>query len=165
MTVLAATKAAHLSQESVDTLQRLINTRKLQRHCLSEAEINAEAEATRGAQYLSEYMDGLTLGEDLPVTELQPADDLVLLSAHAFVSAWSLGGSEDLLYNAVTLLEFGLSKSRMSFLMRMMLIRIYRILGPCVEFTEIYLSITDHTRCPCTRAGTLSRDECQAGPE
>lgn len=133
------TLASHRpSFESVDTLQRLINTRKLQRHCLSEAEINAEAEATRGAQYLSEYMDGLTLGEDLPVTELQPADDLVLLSAHAFVSAWSLGGSEDLLYNAVTLLEFGLSKSRMSFLMRMMLIRIYRILGAPALALEHY---------------------------
>ncbi|KAL4067946.1 N-acetyltransferase B complex non catalytic subunit-domain-containing protein [Scleroderma yunnanense] len=117
------------SFESVDSLQRLINIRKFQRHCLSEAEITVEAEITRGLQYLSEYMDGLTLGKGLPVTELQPADDLLLLSAHAFVSAWTLSGSEDPLYNAVIVLEFGLSKSRMSFLMRMMLIRIYRILG------------------------------------
>ena len=126
---MGAIPEAHFLQESVDSLQRLVNVRKLQRYCLSQGEMTVEAEIARGVQYLSEYMDGLSLGKDLPVTELQPADDLTLLSAHAFVSAWTLGGSEDLLYNAVTLLESGLSKSRMSFLMRMMLVRIYRIIG------------------------------------
>ncbi|KAG6336410.1 hypothetical protein ID866_2683 [Astraeus odoratus] len=125
----AVLSANQPSFESVDTLQRLINVRKFQRHCLSEVEITVEAETARGVQYLSEYMNGLALGKDLPVTELQPADDLALLAAHAFVSVWTLNGSQDALCNAATLLEFGLTKSRMSFLMHMMLIRIYRILG------------------------------------
>lgn len=107
----------------------MINIRKLQRHCLSTTEITVETEAARGVQYLSEYMDGLSLSQGLPVTELQPADDLILLSAHALISVWTLDSSEGALYKAISVLEFGLTKSKMSFLMRMMLIRIYRILG------------------------------------
>ncbi|KAF9227685.1 hypothetical protein BS17DRAFT_774157 [Gyrodon lividus] len=114
---------------SVGDLQRLINIRKLQRHKLLESEITVESETTRGLQYLNEYMEGLALGKDLPITELQPADDLALLAAHAFVMVWTLNNSEEALYQAVILLEFGLTKSQMSFQMRMMLIRIYRILG------------------------------------
>jgi N-terminal acetyltransferase B complex non-catalytic subunit len=77
-------------------------------------------------------MEGLALGKDLPPTELQPADDLAILAAHAFVTVWTLANSEEALYQAVTLLEFGLTKSQMSFQMRMMLIRTYRILGTSI---------------------------------
>ncbi|KIJ16949.1 hypothetical protein PAXINDRAFT_168389 [Paxillus involutus ATCC 200175] len=114
---------------SVGDLQRLINVRKLQRHKLLESEITVESETTRGLQYHNEYMEGLALGKDLPPTELQPADDLAILAAHAFMTVWTLANSEEALYQAVTLLEFGLTKSQMSFQMRMMLIRTYRILG------------------------------------
>lgn len=119
----------HLSFESISHLQRLINVRKLQRYGLSKTDMTVEAETARAVKYLSEYFEGLSLGKDLPVTELQPSDDLALLSAHAFVNVWALSGSEEPLYSAVTVLEFGLTRSRMSFLMRMMLIRLYRILG------------------------------------
>ncbi|KIJ69304.1 hypothetical protein HYDPIDRAFT_105904 [Hydnomerulius pinastri MD-312] len=114
---------------SVGDLQRLINVRKLQRHKLPESEITVESETARGLQYLSEYMEGLELGKELPNTELQPADDLALLAAHAFVMVWTLNGLEDALYQAVAVLESALAKSQVAFQMRMMLIRIYRILG------------------------------------
>ncbi|KAI6160023.1 N-acetyltransferase B complex non catalytic subunit-domain-containing protein [Pisolithus thermaeus] len=119
----------NFSSTSVADLQRMINVRKLQRHGLSDTNMTVEAETARAVNYLSEYMGGLSLGKDLPVTELQPCDDLALLSAHAFVNVWTLNGSEEALYNAVAVLEFGLTRSRMSFLMRIMLIRLYRILG------------------------------------
>ena len=113
-------------------LQRLINVRKLERYILLDLEITVESETARGLKYLEEYLEGLALGGDLPATELQPADDLVLLAANAFVMVWTLNHSEDALYQAVTILEYGLSKSRMSFQMRIMLLRIYRILGVCI---------------------------------
>ncbi|KAH7889369.1 N-acetyltransferase B complex non catalytic subunit-domain-containing protein [Phlebopus sp. FC_14] len=114
---------------SVGDVQRLINVRKLQRYKLSKSHISADLESARGMQYLTEYMDGLSLGAELPVTELQPADDLAILAAHAFVNVWKLNGAEEALYHAVVILEFSLTKSQMSYQMRMMLIRIYRILG------------------------------------
>lgn len=113
-------------------LQRLINVRKLERYILLDLEITVESETARGLKYLEDYLEGLALGGDLPATELQPADDLVLLAANAFVMVWTLNHSEDALYQAVTILEYGLSKSRMSFQMRIMLLRIYRILGMCI---------------------------------
>ncbi|KAF8559771.1 actin cytoskeleton organization protein [Imleria badia] len=114
---------------SVGDLQRLINVRKLERYMLVDAEITVESETARGLKYLEEYLDGLALGGDLPVTELQPADDLVLLAANALVMVWVLNRSEEALSQAATALEYGLTKSRMSFQMRIMLVRIYRILG------------------------------------
>lgn len=110
-------------------LQRLINVRKLERYLLLDSEITVESETARGLKYLKEYLDGLALGGDLPNTELQPADDLLLLAANALLMVWSLNRSEEALYQAATVLEYGLTKSRMSFQMRIMLVRIYRILG------------------------------------
>lgn len=113
-------------------LQRLINVRKLERYLLLDSEITVESETARGLKYLKEYLEGLALGRDLPTTELQPADDLVLLTANAFVMVWTLNHSEQALNQAATVLEYGLTKSRMSFQMRIMLVRIYRILGAYV---------------------------------
>ncbi|KAH0827176.1 N-acetyltransferase B complex non catalytic subunit-domain-containing protein [Lanmaoa asiatica] len=112
---------------SVCDLQRLINVRKLERYMLLDSEITVETETARGLKYLEEYLEGLALGRDLPITELQPADDLILLAANALVMVWALNHSEEALYQAATVLEYGLTKSRMSFQMRIMLVRIYRI--------------------------------------
>jgi len=76
-------------------------------------------------------MAGLDLGSSLPVTELQPADDLAILAGHAFVSLWTMTKEETHLYNAAVVLEFALTKSRMSFQIRLLLVRIYRLLGKC----------------------------------
>ncbi|KAF8447742.1 actin cytoskeleton organization protein [Boletus edulis BED1] len=123
---------------SVGDLQRLINVRKLERYILLDSEITVESETARGLKYLNEYLGGLALGADLPVTELQPADDLVLLAANALVMVWALNRSEEALYRAATVLEYGLTKSRMSFQMRIMLVRIYRILGASSLALEHY---------------------------
>ena len=37
-------------------------------------------------------MDALAIGKELPETELQPADDLILLAAQAFVGLWESDG-------------------------------------------------------------------------
>lgn len=118
-----------LTQASVGDLQRLINVRKFERYMLVDSEITVESETARGLKYLEEYLEGLALGGDLPVTELQPADDLVLLAANALVMVWALNRSEEALSQAAIVLEYGLTRSRMSFQMRIMLVRIYRILG------------------------------------
>ena len=80
-------------------------------------------------QYLQVYFDALKLGKDLPDTELQPADDLALLSGQAFVGAWRAGGDTAYLYNAVAALEYASSRSKQSYKIRLLLIRIYRLLG------------------------------------
>jgi N-terminal acetyltransferase B complex non-catalytic subunit len=83
----------------------------------------------RVAVYSKHYFEALPLGASLPSTELQHADDLAILAGNALVNLWKLTGSDDHLYNAVYLLEFALNKSKQSFLTRLILIRIYRLLG------------------------------------
>lgn len=87
------------------------------------------AETDRATLYTHQYLEGLKLGANLPPTELQPADDLAILAGNVFVSLWRISGDQKYLYNAVGLLEFALTKSKQSFQTRLMLIRIYRLLG------------------------------------
>ncbi|KAF5373874.1 hypothetical protein D9758_000631 [Tetrapyrgos nigripes] len=114
---------------SVNNLQRVINSYKLLRHTLPASDITLEAEGKGAALYVEQYFKALPLGQALPATELQPADDLAILSGSVLVNMWKLTGDQQYLYRAVILLEYGLSKSKQSFEMRLILIRIYRLLG------------------------------------
>ncbi|KAJ7940559.1 actin cytoskeleton organization protein [Mycena leptocephala] len=114
---------------STNDLRRLINSHKLLRQNLSPDDINMSAESDRATLYTQQYLEGLKLGASLPMTELQPADDLAILAGNVFVSLWKMSSDEKYLYNAVALLEFALTKSKQSFQTRLMLIRIYRLLG------------------------------------
>lgn len=116
-------------QASNNDLWRLINSHKLLRQNLSSDDLTIGAETDRATLYTQQYLEGLKLGAALPPTELQPADDLALLAGNVFVSLWKISSDEKYLYNAVALLEFALTKSKQSFHTRLMLIRIYRLLG------------------------------------
>lgn len=123
-------------------LQRVINVRKLQRINLVASDISIDSESALASKYIEEYMAGVELGSSLPVTELQPADDLALLAGHAFVSLWTTTKEETYLYNAAVVLEYALTKSRMSFQIRLLLVRIYRLLG-MYPYTLGTLGLTD----------------------
>ncbi|KAJ7219345.1 actin cytoskeleton organization protein [Mycena pura] len=114
---------------TTNDLQRLINCHKLLRHSLSLEELTTTAQSDLATLYTQQYLEGLKLGASLPSTELQPADDLAILAGSVFVSLWRMDDDEKYLYNAVALLEFALTKSKQSFQMRLMLVRIYRLLG------------------------------------
>ena len=89
-------------------------------------------EIRRVEEYTKYYFEGLPLGVGLPSTELQPADDFLLLAGNAYINLWKETGDESHLHNAVYMLEFGLTKSKPSFQVRLILIRIYRLLGEFV---------------------------------
>jgi N-terminal acetyltransferase B complex non-catalytic subunit len=82
--------------------------------------------------YTDQYFEGLKSGAELPATDLQPADDLAILAGNVFVTLWKLTSDENYLCNAVVFLEFALTRSKQSFQIRLMLIRIYRLLGKVV---------------------------------
>ncbi|KAK0210940.1 actin cytoskeleton organization protein [Desarmillaria ectypa] len=114
---------------TINELQRSTNRHKLLRYNLAQSDLTIEAELSRATLYTKQYLEGLQLGKNLPTTELQPADDLAILAGHAFISLWVLSKDEKYLLNAVSLLEFASSQSKQSFRIRLMLIRLYRILG------------------------------------
>lgn len=117
-------------QEDIGDLQRRINVFKLQRINFTEAQLTVELETSRASAYFESYLDGLKLGTNLPSTELQPSDDLVILSAQALISIWKISKESTYLHKAASILEFGLVKSQQSFQIRLLLIRIYRLLCP-----------------------------------
>ncbi|KAJ7449885.1 actin cytoskeleton organization protein [Mycena latifolia] len=126
------------SFKNTNDLRRLINSHKLLRQNLALDDLDMNVESDRATLYTQQYLEGLKLGASLPVTELQPADDLAILAGNVFVNIWKISGDEKYLHNAVALLEFALTKSKQSFQTRLMLIRIYRLLGAPSAALEHY---------------------------
>ena len=136
---------------------------KLLRHNLSEAQVSEESETVRADKCLELYFEGLKLGKDLPKTELQPADDLVVLYAHILVNAWKISNDEFHLYKAVVALEVALTHSQQAYQIRLTLIRIYHLLGK----SSAVLRWLAHqvNRCRLVGPRSLSWIELEANPE
>ncbi|KAI0035924.1 N-acetyltransferase B complex non catalytic subunit-domain-containing protein [Vararia minispora EC-137] len=114
--------------DSVQNIQRSINVHKLLRFNLAQSELAPNAEDARAMALIKQYFEALPLGSELPKTELQPADDLVILAAQIFVNAYHISQEDSYLHRAVIVLEYGLLKSAQSYKIRLLLIRIYRLL-------------------------------------
>jgi N-terminal acetyltransferase B complex non-catalytic subunit len=121
------------AQNSVSDLHRVVTIQKCLRYNLTESKITAELEAARAKDYTSAYMNGLTLGANLPETEYQPADDLAILASQALFNVAHLTKTQEPLHVAVALLEYGLTKSKQSYPIRLALIRLYHFL--CEPYT------------------------------
>jgi N-terminal acetyltransferase B complex non-catalytic subunit len=130
-----------LCQTSPADLHRLINAYKMARHVLPISDITVEAESERTTLYTKHYLAGLKLGLNLPSSELQPADDLAILAGTSYVLLWKLTNDEIYLFRAVTLLEFSLTKSPQSFQMRVILIRLYHLMGASSLALEHYRAL------------------------
>ena len=102
---------------------------KLLRYNLLPSELTPEAESERAAEYVKVYLGCLQYGSGLPDTELQPGDDLAILAGHAYVSAWCQNREETYLQAAAAILEYASSRSKQSYRIRLLLIRIYHLLG------------------------------------
>lgn len=126
------------SQTTTNELRRLVNSHKSLRYNLKPSDITVESETALATLYIQQYLEGLKLGLDLPSSELQPADDLVLLAGNVFVNLWKLTSDEKYLHNATALSEFALTKSKQSFQTRLMLIRIYRLLGEIIVTAKTF---------------------------
>lgn len=120
-------------QTNVAELQCYINAQKLLRHNFSKAQLTAEAEAAFAFHCLQAYVQALEFGKDLPDIELQPADDLAILAGQAYIHLWHITQKDVDLYKAASVLEYACSKSKQSFQIRLLLIRIYRLLGKTLK--------------------------------
>ncbi len=111
-------------------LRTYISIAKITRAVQAESSLSEGSEAALAAELVARYVDGLSVGKDLPDTEMQPADDLALLGAQALLSAYRLsGGKLVYLFQVIGLLEFGLTKSSKGYQLRMLLIRSYTLAG------------------------------------
>lgn len=121
-------------KENEEELRRVINIFKFKRYSLSPSEVTHETETKLAAFYTEKYLDALQkVGTELASTELQPADDLAFLATNSLVSLWKLTADDGYLCTAATLLEYVLTRSKQSFLARLLLVRIYRLLGVSID--------------------------------
>ncbi|KAF5315874.1 hypothetical protein D9611_004760 [Ephemerocybe angulata] len=132
----------HISLATTKELQKAINVHKLLRFSLLPSEITTESENKRLEIYTKLYHEALPLGSALAVTELQPADDFALLAGNTYINLWDLSHEYNYLYSAASFLEFALSKSKQSFLTRLILIRIYRLIGAPSLALEHYRALS-----------------------
>ncbi|KAJ3842483.1 actin cytoskeleton organization protein [Lentinula raphanica] len=123
---------------TIEAVRRVVNAHKLLRYNLSTSELSLDAESSRANLYMSQYLEGLPLGKSLPATELQHVDDLAILAGNVLVNMWEMSKDDKYLHRAVFFLEYALAKSKQAFQMRLMLIRIYRILGAPSSALEHY---------------------------
>ncbi len=100
-----------------------------------------DQEGTRAADLIREYFEALPLGNDLPKSELQLADDLAILAAQVFVNMFTLDNAMAHLHNAVAILECASRKSPQSYQIRLELVRVYRLLGMFVSCLFSTLSL------------------------
>lgn len=133
------------STSDLNTVQQTINILKLQRLSSSSDATTIDSELQFAKHCLKLYIEALPLGKELVSTELQPADDLALLAASALLNAYYIqcqgqAPSEEtpalaqdkfvaLLLDALVVLEQGASKSRWAYPFRLLLVRLYRLLG------------------------------------
>ena len=141
---------AHLDKATQSTadlnaVQRTINILRLQRLSSSSDATTVDSELQFAKRCLTLYLEALPLGEELVSTELQPADDLALLAASTLLNAYHIQCQgqapsaetpalaqekfASLLLDALVVLEQGASKSRWAYPFRLLLVRLYRLLG------------------------------------
>jgi len=143
-------------KENEEELHRVINVLKFKRYSISPAEVTHETETKLEALYIEKYFDALQkVGIGLASTELQPADDLAFLATNSIISLWKLTADDGYLCTAAALLEYVLTRSQQSFLARLLLVRIYRLLGMSI-YHGLRVQFTDPDRCAGSGIGTLS---------
>ncbi|GAA6051881.1 hypothetical protein JCM3770_005517, partial [Rhodotorula araucariae] len=119
--------AARKHAQTVAAATKVINAHKVLRYLAPPPSVGDEQ--AHVDEFMRRYFDALPLGKDLPPTELQPADDFVLLAAQALVSAFHLSHDRSHLERALVVAEHALQRSKYKYQLRILAINLLRLLG------------------------------------
>uniref|UniRef100_A0A8C2S592 N-alpha-acetyltransferase 25, NatB auxiliary subunit n=1 Tax=Capra hircus TaxID=9925 RepID=A0A8C2S592_CAPHI len=87
------------------------------------------------------YQHGLEFGKSCLKTELQFSDYYCLLAVHVLTDVWRETGDETAVWQALTLLEEGLTHSPSNAQFKLLLVRIYCMLGAFEPVVDLYSSL------------------------
>lgn len=76
-----------------------------------------------------QYQDALPLGKELEKTELQYGDEFVILASHILLDLYRQHEQSSVIIEAISLLEIALAKSIYNFRIKLMLVRLYLMIG------------------------------------
>uniref|UniRef100_A0A8C3WYX8 N-alpha-acetyltransferase 25, NatB auxiliary subunit n=1 Tax=Catagonus wagneri TaxID=51154 RepID=A0A8C3WYX8_9CETA len=87
------------------------------------------------------YQHGLEFGKSCLKTELQFSDYYCLLAVHVLIDIWRETGDETTVWQALALLEEGLTHSPSNAQFKLLLVRIYCMLGAFEPVVDLYSSL------------------------
>jgi len=103
-------------------------------------------------EWVGRHRDGLRFGVDLKKTEVQFSDDYLLLAAHLILLNADDASNTNTVFQAIVLLEDGLTTSKYNFQIRLLLTRLYAKLGAFQKCMEHF----DHLEIKYIQHDTLS---------
>ncbi|KAI8359816.1 N-acetyltransferase B complex non catalytic subunit-domain-containing protein [Blakeslea trispora] len=125
----------------IKNVYKSANIQKIQRFLGLHA-VDSIEEAMKIVNSLFEsYRQALPLGEGLEKTEIQYGDEFVILAAHLLLDLYHQHKQTVFLLQAITILESALLKSVYNFQIKLLLVRIYTMLGVYKRPFEIYRSM------------------------
>ncbi|KAG2173554.1 hypothetical protein INT44_007145 [Umbelopsis vinacea] len=132
----------HLESEEtgvkIKNIQKDINVYKLE-HYLNTSGAETEQDAVKKVTELwAAYNNALPLGKTLEKTERQYGDDYVVLASHILLKKYRETKDMAFILHALVLLESALAKSIYNFQFKMLLIRLYLIIGSFDQAHRIF---------------------------
>ncbi|KAL9537039.1 hypothetical protein MBANPS3_012138 [Mucor bainieri] len=151
VSILSAEKATALMESLKQTIQpasekagkiknvhKNVNIRKLE-HFLGFHDVSDKKKALATVDELwNEYQEALPLGEGLEKTEMQYGDEFVILASHILLDLYHQEQKVSFLMQAICLLETALVKSIHNFQIKLVLVRMYTMMGAFKRPFEIY---------------------------
>lgn len=140
--------------ENEKGLDSIINAAKLKR--MISFNETVENEEMNGYKFSEIYEKYLPEGMNVPETDLHPADDLAVLAGLAFISAYHKCNDFKYIHKAICVMEFGLSNSKRSYRLKLLLIRLYRLIAS----PQLALDHNNSLRIQSIQQDTLSHWTC-----
>ncbi|KAI8979116.1 N-acetyltransferase B complex non catalytic subunit-domain-containing protein [Mycotypha africana] len=123
----------------IKNVYKNVNIRKLEHVLGLHSIVNQEQALSLVTELWNEYQEALPLGEHLEKTEMQFGDEFVILASHVLLELYHQQNKYNAyLIQAITLLETALTKSIHNFQMKLILVRMYLMLGVYTRAFEIY---------------------------
>ncbi|KAL1922256.1 uncharacterized protein VTP21DRAFT_9795 [Calcarisporiella thermophila] len=120
-------------------VQRHINFAKLERFLGQQSKLSVQELSDLADNLWKAYNSALPLGKNLEETERQYGDEFVILASHLLVDAYHKDNANIRhLFRAIFWLEAALQKSKHNFQFKLLLIRLYQIIGVYQRALSIY---------------------------
>ncbi|CAG8502005.1 8272_t:CDS:10 [Acaulospora morrowiae] len=128
-------------KSKISNIQRNVNVYKLERFLGLLAELTEDDVLSYVNKLWALYKDTLQYGVNITETENQHGDECVILASHALFDLYTKVGKNTFIMQAILLLEMALTKSKHNFQLKLLLIRLYQIVGIFYRQADLYKSM------------------------
>ncbi|GIX89098.1 n-alpha-acetyltransferase 25, NatB auxiliary subunit [Caerostris extrusa] len=148
--VLEKIKASLVLENSSESITLPKDAKQMNRHmCYSRLyhfygyhlNLDLTEQYTYARELTERYQHALQFGTNLLTTEFQPADNYCLLAAHTLICIWEKTEDERLIGQVLVVLENGLKNSPSNYQIKLLMMKLYNIIGALEASYSLYESI------------------------